>query len=188
MKKLLTAALFALAFSAQAQVELAGVKFEPTVNLGGANLQLNGAGIRYKAIFKVYAMGVYVGKKTKEPAEVSGQPGPKRITVTMLREIDANELGKLFSRGIEDEIPKNQFATVIPSIVRMSQVFSDHKTLKAGDSFTFDWIPGKGGILTIKGVAVADTFKEPEFYTAMMNIWLGKTPPDFKLKEALLGG
>ncbi|NCN72209.1 MAG: hypothetical protein GW907_13945, partial [Betaproteobacteria bacterium] len=30
--------------------------------------------------------------------------------------------------------------------------------------------------------------KEPEFFAALMSIWLGHSPADFKLKEALLGG
>ncbi len=168
--------------------DVAGIKFDNTVTVGGAPLALNGSGVRYKAIFKVYAAGLYLPKKTKVINEALNQPGPKRIQITMLRDIDANELGRLFSRGIEDEIPKQDFSKVLPSVLRMSQVFSDHKTLKAGDAFTVDWLPGKGTVLTIKGKVEGEPMKEPEFYTALMNIWLGKTPPDFKLKDALMLG
>ena len=38
-------------------VEVAGVNYPPEVDLQGTRLALNGAGIRYKAIFKVYAAG-----------------------------------------------------------------------------------------------------------------------------------
>jgi hypothetical protein len=169
-------------------VELAGVKFEPTVNVGGTAIQLNGAGIRYKAIFKVYAAGLYLPKKTKVINEALNMPGAKRITVTMLRDIDANELGRLFSRAIEDEIPKQDYVKVLPDVLRMSQIFTDYKNLKSGDTFTLDWVPGSGTVISIKGKSSGEDFKSPEFYHALMSIWLGKTPPDYKLKEAMMRG
>jgi hypothetical protein len=169
-------------------VELAGVKFEPTVNVGGTAIQLNGAGIRYKAIFKVYAAGLYLPKKTKVINEALNMPGAKRISVTMLRDIDANELGRLFSRAIEDEIPKQDYVKVLPDVLRMSQIFTDYKNLKSGDTFTLDWVPGSGTVISIKGKSSGEDFKSPEFYHALMSIWLGKTPPDYKLKEAMMRG
>jgi hypothetical protein len=72
----------------------------------GTKLQLNGAGIRYKAVFKVYAAGLYLPKKAATPEEVYAMPGAKRISITMLRDIDSNELGKLFIRGVEDNMDK----------------------------------------------------------------------------------
>ena len=50
-----------------------------------------------------------------------------------------------------------------------------------------DWIPGTGTVITVKGVTQGEAFKEPKFFGALMSIWLGKSPADFKLKEALLG-
>ncbi|MFL6657475.1 MAG: chalcone isomerase family protein, partial [Massilia sp.] len=48
-KGLLTGALLAFAFSQGASAaEVAGVKFQDTVKLGGKELQLNGAGVRTK--------------------------------------------------------------------------------------------------------------------------------------------
>jgi hypothetical protein len=68
-----------------------------------------------------------------------------------------------------------------------SQVFFDHKKLVAGDVFMIEWIPGAGTVITIKGQPQGEPFKEPEFYNAMMRIWLGPNPADWKLKDALLG-
>jgi hypothetical protein len=149
---------------------------------------LNGAGVRYKAVFKVYAAGLYLSKKAGTPAEVTSAPGSKRIAITMLRDIDATELGKLFARGIEDNMPRNEFSKLIPPIMRMSQLFSDYKNLKAGDTFTIDWAPGTGTIISIKGKQYGEPFKEPEFFNALTLIWLGKSPADWRLKESLLGG
>jgi Chalcone isomerase-like len=187
MKKLLVAALMALTFAAHAQTEVAGVKFDEALDLRGAKLQLNGAGVRYKAVFKVYAAGLYLGKHAATPAEAFAAPGAKRVSITMLRDIDSNELSKLFTRAVEDNLPKADFGKVIPSLIRMSQVFSDHKILKAGDNFTIDWIPGTGTVLSVKGKPQGEPFTEPAFFNALLSIWLGQSPADWKLKEALLG-
>ena len=130
---------------------VADVKYEPTQALGDSTVQLNGAGVRYKAVFKVYTAGLYLEKKASTPQEVASQRGPKRLSITMLREIDSTELGKLFSRGMEDNMDRAAFSRIVPGVLRMSQIFSAHKKLQAGDQFMFDWIPGTGTVIAVNG-------------------------------------
>jgi len=170
-----------------ATLDVAGVKIEDSHTLRGTTLRLNGAGIRYKAVFKVYTAGLYLVGSASTPEEVLAAPGPKRVTITMLRSIDANELGKLFTKGVEENSPRSEFAQLIPGLLRMGQMFADQKTLQAGDTFTVDWIPGTGTIVTVKGVVQGDPIKEQAFFNALLRIWLGPAPADYKLKDALLG-
>jgi hypothetical protein len=170
-----------------AQVDVAGVKLEDRMDLRGTALQLNGAGVRYKAIFKVYTAGLYVGQKVATPEEALAAPGPKRVAITMLRDIDANELGKLFTKGVEDNSPKSEMLNLIPGLLRMGQMFADQKQLKTGDTFTIDWLPGTGTLITVHGVPQPDPVKEPAFFNALLRIWLGPSPADWKLKDAMLG-
>lgn len=176
-----------LATSALAEITVSGVKFEDASDVRGSKVQLNGAGVRYKAIFKVYVAGLYLPKKADATDQVLAMPGAKRMTITTLREIDSSELGKLFSRGIEDNMDKAAFSKLIPGVVRMSQIFSEHKKLNAGDNFNIDWVPGVGTVISVKGVQQGEPFKEPEFFNALLRIWLGPNPADWKLKDALLG-
>lgn len=148
------AALFTLQSTASA-IEEAGVQYEDSIDLRGSKLQLNGAGIRYKAIFKVYTAGPY--------------------------------LGKLFTHGVEDNIPRADAMRIIPAMLRMSQIFSEYKTHKTGDVFTIDWTPGLDTVITIKGKTYGKPFKEPEFFNALTSIWPGKSPADGQLKKPLLG-
>lgn len=168
-------------------ITVADVKYPDTSSLAGNTLQLNGAGVRYKAVFKVYTAGLYLEKKATTTADVAALKGAKRMSITMLREIDSTELGKLFSRGMEDNMDKAAFSKLIPGVLRMSQIFSEHKKLQAGDQFMIDWVPGTGTIITVKGQVQGEPFKEPEFFNALMGIWLGSAPADWKLKDALLG-
>lgn len=166
---------------------LSGVAFEPQVQLQGRRLLLNGAGVRYKAVFKVYAAGLYLEQKASTPAEVQDQSGPKRIRVAMLRDINSAELGKLFSRGMEDNMDKTAFTQLIPGVLRMSQIFSDHKRLLAGEEFTVDLIPGTGVQVSVKGMPQGEPIREPAFFSALLGIWLGPQPADWNLRNALLG-
>ena len=158
-----------------------------TVEIQGHALQRNGAGIRTKAIFKVYSAALYLEKPASTLEEIAALPGAKRVSVSMLRNINASELGKLFAHGMEDNMDKQQFSKLIPGVMRMSDVFSRHKELKTGDKFTLDWIPGKGMLLSVNGTPEPSEFTEPAFYQAMLGIWLGPKPADTKLKQALLG-
>ncbi|WP_119966975.1 chalcone isomerase family protein [Simplicispira lacusdiani] len=177
-----------MAGSALAQTVTVGdVKYNESIDLHGAKLQLNGAGVRYKAVFKVYTAGLYLEKAAETQQEVAALRGPKRMSITMLREIDSGELGKLFSRGMEDNMDKASFSKLIPGVLRMSQIFSEHKKLVAGDQFTIDWVPGTGTVISVKGKPQGEPFKEPEFFGALMGIWLGNKPADWNLKDALLG-
>ncbi|NMM81171.1 hypothetical protein B2J86_09585 [Acidovorax sp. SRB_14] len=180
------AALLACAALAQ-PVTVADVAYPNPTEVQGSKLVLNGAGVRYKAVFKVYTAGLYLEKKASTPQEVATLAGAKRLSVTMLRDIDSRELGKLFSRGMEDNLDKASFSKLIPGVLRMSQIFSEHKKLQAGDQFMIDWVPGTGTVITVKGQPQGEPFKEPEFFHALMGIWLGQQPADWKLKDALLG-
>ena len=190
MKTAALAMALAMPLAATAQEPartVAGVAYPAQAGVGGQTLQLNGAGIRYKAIFKVYTAGLYVGKKVSTTEEALAAPGPKRVAITMLRDIDANELGKLFTKGVEDNSPKSEMVNLIPGLLRMGQMFADQKQLKAGDTFHVDWVPGAGSQVVVKGVPQGDPIREPAFFNALLRIWLGPAPSDWKLKDALLG-
>ena len=167
--------------------DVAGVKFEVSPQVAGTKLQLNGAGVRYKAVFKVYAAALYLNAKATTPEAVLAATGPKRIQIVMLREIDGNELGKLFTRGMQDNAPREEFSKSIAGTMKMSDIFSARKKLLTGESFSIDWLPGTGTVIMVNGKPAAEPIKEPEFYSAMIKIWLGKSPADAQLKDALLG-
>jgi hypothetical protein len=178
----------ALTFDAQAQTtEVAGVNFDDTLQIANSKLQLNGAGVRYKFVVKVYAAGLYLAAKASTTEAVLAAPGPKRIQIVMLREIDGNELGRLSTRGMEDNNSREDFSKSIPGTIRISETFSLRKRLLPGEHFSLDWIPGAGTQIWVLGKPIGEPIKEPEFFAAMMRIWLGKSPADAQLKDALLG-
>ncbi len=183
-----TGAASANTAGAGAVVEVAGVKYNPVEEVGGQKLQLNGAGIRYKAIFKVYAAGLYLSGKATTPEAVIAMPGPKRLHIVALRDLDGNDLGKLFYKGMESNTTREEFVKAINGVLKVGELFATKKELKKGESFSVDYLPGTGSVVLINGVRAGEVIKEPEFYGAFLHVWLGPNPPDSSLKTKLLGG
>jgi hypothetical protein len=183
----LAALLVINAGTAAATTVINGVKVEDSVSVAGAPLQLNGAGTRYKAIFKVYVASLHTTKKVTTLEELIAAPGPKRLTMTFLREIEAGPFGKLLTRGVEDNNSKAEMSKLVPGLIRMGDIFTVNKLLVPGDVITIDWIPGTGMVVTAKGKLQGEPFKEPEFFKAIMSIWFGPVPADHSLKDAMLG-
>ena len=187
-KILIAAATLVVGFAAlAAPLVIHGIKVPETAMVGGATLQLNGAGTRYKGPFKVYVADLYTTKKVSSLEELVAAPGPKRLTMTFLREIEAGPFGKLLTRGVEDNVSKAEVSKLVPGLIRMGDIFTINKVLVPGDVITLDWIPGTGMVVTAKGQVQGEPFKEPEFFKAIMSIWFGNAPADWKLKDAMLG-
>ena len=111
--------------------------------------------------------------------------------VVMLRDIDANELGKLFTRGMQDNAPKGEFSKfdprhhpAWPTSSRSTQEAEGWRQLRS-----VDFVPGVGTMRARQRQADRPTpIKEPEFFSALLRIWLGPTiRPTALLKDALLG-
>ena len=175
------------AATAAVAVELAGVKVEDAVTVSGTKLQLNGAGIRYKGPFKVYVGDLYTTRRVSSLDDLIAAPGPKRLSMTFLRDINSTEFGKLLTRGMEDNVSKQELSKIIPGMIKMGDIFAANKSFAPGDVCSLEWDPAKGLSVYAKGKLQAEPFKDPAFYRALMSIWFGNTPADWKLKDELLG-
>ncbi|MGL4808312.1 MAG: chalcone isomerase family protein, partial [Giesbergeria sp.] len=162
--------------AATAAVEIAGVKVEDSISIAGTTLQLNGAGIRYKGPFKVYVGDLYTTQPVKSLEELLAAPGPKRLTMTFLREINSADFGKLLTRGIEDNTSKAEMSKIIPGMIKMGEIFAANKSFAPGDVCALEWDPAKGLSIWAKGKLQSEPFKDPAFYKALMSIWFGQNP------------
>ena len=100
MRRLLLLVLLAASLGVSAEtVEVGKVKFPTQVDVAGQRLVLSGAGIRTKAIFKVYAAALYLKAPATTTEAVLSQGGPKRIDIHMLREVDGKRTGQVVHQG-----------------------------------------------------------------------------------------
>jgi Chalcone isomerase-like len=167
--------------------DVAGVKLADTERVANQELKLNGAGIRYRAIFKVYVAALYLGDKKATTPEVIAVPGVKRMTLVMLRDLSSNDLAQAFMTGIQKNSEKAERGKVVNSLLKFGELFSTVPEVKKGDIIYGDWIPGTGAVFQYNGKKLGATINDPLFYAIFLKIWLGDNPVDPKLKRSLLG-
>ena len=185
----LVSAALALTLSLMAGAALAApsTKFEPAIQVQGTPLLLNGAGTRYKAFFKVYDMGLYTAKKVSTPETLIALDGPKRLQFTALRELPGTDLGRLFIKGLSENSSKEAVQKHALSSTRFIEIFSGKSKLVAGDTFAMEFLPGKGTQFYIQEQPQGAPVGDAEFFTMVLKIWVGNSPADNMLKDALLG-
>jgi hypothetical protein len=187
-RPLATLLLACAALAAWAQpLEVEGVKLEATSQLGAAKLQLNGAGLRAKVFFKVYVAALYTPQKATSAAQLLTQTGARRVTITMLRNVDAESFASALNDGLRDNHSEAQFAAMKPKIDALNANLKAVGEAKKGDVIHFEFVPETGTQITVNGQARGSVIAGEDFFTAVLRIWLGEKPVDANLKKALIG-
>jgi long-chain acyl-CoA synthetase len=179
-------AAVALAWSVTGHaVEVGGVNVADKASVGGQELVLNGAGVRTRAIFKVYVASLYVPAKATTPAGVLAK-GPRRIQMTLLRNLSADQLVDALVDGLKDNNGEAELAAVKAQQEQMVTVMKGFGEVKEKDVVALDYVDGATRIL-LNGQVKA-TIPGDAFNAALTRIWLGDKPVQADLKKALLGG
>lgn len=183
-KLMLATCFFAFTLSANA-LEIKGVKVDETALVGGNALVLNGAGIRQKAIFKVYVAGLYLTQKQSHANVVINDTGNKRVSMHFLRELDAESLLKGMNEGFTDNNNAAEMLAIESQMKRFRDMMTSAKAVKKGDLIVLDFTTA-GTQVNINdkslGVVEGDAFNK-----ALLRVWLGEKPVDGSLKKAMLG-
>lgn len=173
--------------AASATLDVGGVKIEDTLTIYNNTLLLNGAGIMPGGKTALYVVHIYAKQKFTTLDALVASPGPKRLILTAVKEVDTGPIVKMFNRSVEATAARSDMAKLIPGLVNIGNIFKTHRVLKPGDVMTLDWIPITGLVIYVGGKMQGDPMRQPEFFRAAMGVWLGDTPADAKLKDALLG-
>jgi hypothetical protein len=172
---------------AQQAVEVEGQKFEPTAAVGGQNLSLNGVGLRKRAIFKVYVAGLYTGQKSTNAAAIVNDKGARRVSLRMLREVEAQSFIDSFNEGLKNNTPEAQLAAMKPQVDALVATLNSIGEAKKGDVINFDFTPDGGTRITLNGQPKGNPIPGADFFAAVLRIWLGDKPADEALKKGMLG-
>lgn len=183
-----TAVLLAalLAGSATQAAEVAGIKIDDKVQVGGTELLLNGAGLRTKFFVKVYVGALYAAQKASTPEALYDSPAPRRKVLRFLREMDAASFSKALDEGLQNNLTPEEFAALKPQAEQLGTIMGGIGQVREGDVIAIDF--------TAAGVEIAlngqprGKVASPAFGRALLKVWLGEHPADASLKKALLGG
>jgi hypothetical protein len=189
MKRLFIVTLFVSALTAAQAAEIAGVKLNDRLRLapGGPELVLNGAGIRTRAIFKVYVAGLYLQEKRGTTGEVLALAGPKRVAMTMLRDLGAQQLSEALAEGIRNNSTAAEQEALKARIEELLAIMNALGEAKKGDAILLDFLPDSGTRVVVNGQPRGKSIAGDDFYRALLRIWLGDKPVDGDLKKGMLG-
>ena len=165
--------------------EVAGIKLEERIQPG--DLQLNGAGLRKRLFFQVYAIGLYLPKKTGSAEEAIASPGPKRVAIHMLRNVGAVEFSEALAEGIRANHDEAAAKALEPRVQELAAIMAEVKEAKKGMAISLDATP-TGTQVLIDGKPAGRPIAGEDFYRALLRIWLGPRPVQDDVKKALLGG
>ncbi|XLZ68712.1 chalcone isomerase family protein [Massilia sp. SR12] len=186
MQGAVAAAILAASSLPAFAAEVSGIKFPDTATVAGQELVLNGAGVRTKLVFKVYALGFYLKEKKTTVAEVLASSGPRRIRIMPMRDLTSDDFGMAFMKGLNDNVSADERTKLLPQTKAFGEMFAQFPGLKKGDELIVDWTPGVGSQATLNGKKVGEVLPDVAFFNAIMRIWIGDKPVDASLKPKML--
>ncbi len=190
MKKTLATALLALSMhagTALAAVTVKGVTFQETDVVANQTLQLNGAGVRVKVIFDVYAASLYLPQKQQSASAALSQAGAKSVHVVLLRDLTAAEFVEALVKGYKANNTDADQARLQPQLLALENMMLSTKNAPKGSRVRLELIPGTGTRIWFNDKRIGPDIAGEDFYQCLLRIWLGNKPVDSDLKAALLG-
>ena len=160
--------------------------FSDSVKAGGADLLLNGLGIR-KATFlavKVYVAGLYLPKKSGDAGKIIGANQPWQLVLRFVHDVDASDMRDAFEEGFKKNAG-DKLAALHPHIEALNARLVDD--FKVGQYLSFTNDAAKGVTVDVNGAGGA-AIVGADFASALLSIWIGHEPPNGDLKSGLLGG
>jgi hypothetical protein len=168
-------------------VVVEGARYESTVLLGGERLVLNGVGVRRRFVFDIYAGGLYVPQRASRTEELVTQPGPKRVALRFLRDVDGELFVTSLHNGLKANHSESELARWKPQVDALTRTIQTIALARRGDSVNFEYTPEDGTRVTVNGVTRGPLIPGADFYAAVLRVWLGETPADAGLKKGMLG-
>jgi hypothetical protein len=173
-----------MAFTAIA-ADVGGVKLDDKASVGGQELVLNGAGIRTRAVFKVYVGSLYLPAKTANLDAVLAK-GPRRIQLNLLRDLSGDQLSDAVNDGLKESNSPADVDAVKRETEQFIAIVKAMGPLKEGSVITIDFVEGATKI-GFNG-APKGTVPGEAFNRALTKIWVGDKPVQADLQKAMLGG
>lgn len=173
---------------AWAAVDIKGVKFADTYEVANQPLKLNGAGLRVKVVFSIYAASLYLPQKQTTAQGVIHAPGAKSVQAVMLRDLTADEFVSAMIKGFKANNSAADVARLMPRLENLETMMLAFGKAPKGTSVHINYLPGIGTRVIVDGQRRGTDIPGEDFYQALLRIWLGDDPVDADLKTSLLGG
>lgn len=185
MKNILVVFLTVLSLNfASAQTQVGAVTLPNTLNFGGEELALNGAGIRKKAmVLKLYSGGLYLATPSSDANSVinSGDAMAIKLHITS-GFVSSGAMKDAVADGFDASMDGNT-SSLSSEIEKFVSFFSEE--IMEDNIFDITY-QGDRGVVVYKDGAELGSIIGFDFKKALFGIWLGDDPADKKLKKSML--
>lgn len=165
--------------------EVSGVRVDDRLRVGDSDLVLNGAGLRTRFFVKVYVGALYASQKSTAPAALINSQAPRRMSLRMMRDLDADTLHGALQDGLNSNLAPAELAEIKPQAEQLAIIMKSIGKVREGDTIAIDFsVEGVGIGLNGEARGKVDG---AAFARALLKVWLGDNPVDAALKKALLG-
>ena len=168
--------------AAASAADLAGVSVPDSATVAGANLVLNGVGLRKKFFVKIYVGGLYLPQKSADADAIIASTGPDRVLMHMIYEVSKEQFADAWHDDFKSNNPQD-YEALHDQIEQFIAWFSDSKK---DDVVSMDWVPGQGTQISWNGT-FRGNIPGDAFHKALMRVFLGPNPPTSDLKDGMLG-
>ena len=171
-------------WSVQAQVKnIEGIDFPEKLSINGAELGLNGGGLREKLGFlDLYVGALYLPQKSRDATGIVMSDTPMAIRIVIASGLVTRDR---FIEALEEGFDNSSVGEYSPEdIERFKEFLSD--AFEPNDEILLSYGPEKGTILSKNG-QVRGGFTGLPFKQALFAIWLGDKPAQNSLKQQMLG-
>ena len=161
--------------------------FPPQARVAGAELVLNGTGVRAVLGFQGFEAGLYLSKRVGTAAQVLAQPGPRRLRLRMLNDVPAVEFVKALKKGIARNSSGTEMAAIAGGVQQLADAVAAVGEVRNGDVIDLDFDPQRGLLLSINGASRSAPIANEAVHAALLRSFIGERPYDKRLRAGLLG-
>src|SRR5436309_671077 len=153
--------------------DVAGVKLDDKSSVGGHDLVLNGAGIRTRAMFKVYVGSLYLPAKAAT-TDAALAKAPRRVQLNLLRDLSGDQLSDAVNDGMKDSNSAADVEAVKRETEQFIAILKSAGPFKEGNVITIDFVDGATKI-GLNGLPKGSVQGEA-FNGALTKVWIGDKP------------
>jgi hypothetical protein len=187
MKKIILGCLIGLFSASTFAVEIAGVDFPEKIQLDEQTLVLNGAGAKVMAaIFKVYAIALYLPEKNHSIDQILSENVSKRLILSFMYDGKSAQLLDATKTLLSENLTPEEVKKLDAGWKEFSAPFDTLKDIKKNDQLAFDYNQKTGIKMRMNGKEFGHVVSAG-FMRGFLKVWLGDRPAQLDLKDRLLG-
>lgn len=178
---LLIGAVISFGLNAQ-NVTVAGASFPTKMKVNNKVIEYNGAGLRQKYFFNLYVAALYIPERTQNAQTIIDQDVESAIRIKILSDkVTRDRFVETVRDGFKTSSEGKASEKEIADFMKLFNV-----EFKSTDEVILVYKPTIGVEVFMNGKRLGEA-KGLAFKKALWGIWLGKTPADAAVKNAMLG-